>query len=189
MGRLRLAASTRYPPLRAAGSWPTPSLVGRNFKVRNNVSRVMAQSLLVRLLLAVLLLGNAVSSGVCAMLCSAKACCPVSISHQSCKTSPRPCCPHCKSTGDASGPSFQNTAKAGYDCCAWIGKKIDPPATIIKAIAAKNLQAVAVLPTPVQLPTTEPVLQSRLQIPSDDRAPPGPVISRHQSRAPPTVSM
>ncbi|HWD40611.1 MAG TPA: hypothetical protein VG944_17310 [Fimbriimonas sp.] len=141
-----------------------------------------------RLFVAVLLFANAVGAGLCAALCNAHVCCHLmkgsTKQAMACKTGMRECCPMCKSVHSDKAQSQLSAPKP--DCCAWIGKKISPPATILKALATQH-QAVAILRLVVvpAVPTLAP--QTFQFVESDDRAPPGPRIDAPSSRAPPVA--
>jgi hypothetical protein len=142
---------------------------------------------IIRLVLAVLLTANAIAPGVCAALCSAKACCP-KVSHQLKASSGPDCgvahCAHCQM------PKASRTVIRGAssppNCCAWIGNKVDPPAAFAKVFATSAVSHVAVLSSVAIADVALTMETDAPQFYADDRAPPGRPTSPSDSRAPPT---
>lgn len=149
----------------------------------------MTRSFVTRLIFAVLLLGNALSSGVCAMLCRVQLCCPQASTKLpiASRASQASCCGSCKLAKHRAIAA--SVAPHGNDCCAWIGKKVDPPASLAQAVVAIDQLGVAILPAIAAVPATDAIVLPRIVIAKDDRAPPDVSFASARPRAPPVSSM
>src|SRR4051794_33286640 len=98
-------------------------------------SKAVARGLLKWLLISVLF-GNAIATGVCGTLCVTRHCCHGAMPVPSATIAPSmsPHCPHCE--GERANGQAVRCNTGEDDCCAWIGKKIEPPATVYNVFVA-----------------------------------------------------
>jgi hypothetical protein len=180
-GQQNVRSDERRPSL---CRWRAETWIVAPALVRNGSLDLHRCVTLLRLIVTGLFLGNAVSAGVCAMLCDAKVCCPAHSAPKAGKAE-KPCCPLCKPRLTQAITSV--TAPPTDDCCAWIGKKIEPPASLVHALTLISDGLVAVLPCGLVLPAPALAGAPIQAILHEDRAPPGGACSPTRSRAPPIV--
>lgn len=143
--------------------------------------RLARDRIFLPLAIALSLLSNALSAGVCATLCSARICCHTTAVNPA-KASP--CCANCQHA--QKGSSISRKAE---DCCAWIGKKVNQPTTFSKVIDAQQISAAAILPDSPKVPAFEATILTNLKIETENRAPPENCLECSGPRAPPIVSV
>jgi len=144
---------------------------------------------MLRLLIALLFFGDAISTGLCATLCSAHLCCrstqarPIrGTAHGTSESAP--CCAKCR---PHSQQGYSPLGPVGPNCCAWIAKKSEPPANLLALLATHQHHGPAVLPIALPIALPEIVKPAFHAIEGDDRAPPERRFDCSTPRAPPVA--
>ena len=137
------------------------------------VKKGMAQRLRIvtSLLLALVLSGPSLATGVCAVLCNLGIRCPAQTTKSGAKDGT--CC------------EKERNRAAKRDCCEWIGKVHAPDQTLDARVAIPMPDLPVIRAQTFCFPMSTARLKDARSVPHEIRGPPGPGQSQHHSRAPP----